>query len=960
MLVIVFLLVQGIRAQHPLYYSLNDENGLPNNEVYEIAQDSFGLVWLGTASGIYSYDGLRFTVYENSQRKGSTITAVYADARKRIWCRNNSSQVFRIERDSLMMIFDGSAEDSLQLVAFSPDGSLFLILTDGIVHLREDGSEQARWNLRSQWGGRFPCMDAAVKDGKLYLLATLKGLFVFDPVQGQLDHIAPIGADETGGFNFKGPGLFLACQDQKTSAIRLGEISDRQLHYFWQSPPIGNPRMLRIVPVSPARFYLCTQNGVQVFRKEGDTWRNAISWLPLARASSVMQDAEGITWFATLNAGIHVMVSEDLRMHLPAGADAVSMGTTAITVLPGNRLIAGNSSGSIYQVDPVSGTFTGILNEPGDEQKISVKVLRCSGGSLLISRGRVSVADPMHLEEVPLPLHNARDLYLKGDSLFVVLNSAARLYSMQELRAGRDQYRTLLAAGARVVAEDSISHVVYIGGASGLFRFRGGRMDEIRYEGKSVFCHLLIPTPGGLWAFCNGIGILVIRDGEVVNRPGNEMGLADAKFGCATLQGDWLFFATQTALCRLQLSTGEVTQLTRAVGIKPDNFVRLVAMDSSLWAASPQGLLQMPLFFEPMTGDPPAIRISGVEVNNVHQDADGALSLPSRHSNVRITFQGISFRSRGGYSFKCRLRGYDPVWTSIPGSSNYIIYPALPHGDFVFEVKAVDINGRESTLPATLNIHVDTPWLLRPGAIAGIITLAFLLALSIFLLILRVIRRRHLAKQQYIASQLTALKAQMNPHFMFNALNSIQELVLSKDIRNSNLYLGKFSTLMRKVLDGSGKNEVLLSDEIEMLRLYLDLEVLRFGAEMEYVFEVDPALDPAALYIPSMVIQPFVENAIKHGLLHKKGRKLLTLQFTGGDGLTCTITDNGVGRRRSAEIRERGRVDHKSFSTEATGKRLHLIRNLYGSAVGLTTTDLEQDGEALGTRVEIRLPFMKP
>ena len=150
-----------------------------------------------------------------------------------------------------------------------------------------------------------------------------------------------------------------------------------------------------------------------------------------------------------------------------------------------------------------------------------------------------------------------------------------------------------------------------------------------------------------------------------------------------------------------------------------------------------------------------------------------------------------------------------------------------------------------------------------------------------------------------------------------------------------------------------------MGDEVEMLRLYLDLECLRFGEEFSYGIHVQGNENADVAQIPTLILQPFVENAIKHGLLHKKGAKRLDIEFVVSEvGCTVTITDNGVGRKRSAEIKARsGAGNHESFSTSATDRRLDLIRQMHGARVSLEIVDLEEDGEATGTQVVVMLPL---
>lgn len=214
--------------------------------------------------------------------------------------------------------------------------------------------------------------------------------------------------------------------------------------------------------------------------------------------------------------------------------------------------------------------------------------------------------------------------------------------------------------------------------------------------------------------------------------------------------------------------------------------------------------------------------------------------------------------------------------------------------------------------------------------------------------------RQQQTELQRSESELKAIKAQMNPHFIFNALNSIQEMFFIGDKRLANEHLGKFSQLTREILKASGKQFISLSEEIEMLKKYLELEGLRF--ENDYSFSVTVNDEDIAddIMLPPMLIQPYVENAIRHGLLHKKGAKNISVHFEFDEEkkqLACTITDNGVGRKASAEINAGRKQLHESFSTSANAKRLELLNQNRDEKIGVQYEDLTE-----GTRVSILIP----
>ncbi len=207
----------------------------------------------------------------------------------------------------------------------------------------------------------------------------------------------------------------------------------------------------------------------------------------------------------------------------------------------------------------------------------------------------------------------------------------------------------------------------------------------------------------------------------------------------------------------------------------------------------------------------------------------------------------------------------------------------------------------------------------------------------------------------------TNLRQQMNPHFIFNTLNSIQYYVFQNDKISSNNYMTKFASLIRKTLENSRNTEISIKEELDTLRLYLELEELRFKEKFNWTISVDEDIDTLAYKIPTMLIQPYVENAITHGLMNKengKGFLHVGLQLH-DDQIICIIQDNGIGRSKAMEIKQQKNENHRSLGTNITESRLRLVNELYGKSMKVIYTDLvDENNEPAGTKVEINIPII--
>jgi two-component system, LytTR family, sensor kinase len=219
--------------------------------------------------------------------------------------------------------------------------------------------------------------------------------------------------------------------------------------------------------------------------------------------------------------------------------------------------------------------------------------------------------------------------------------------------------------------------------------------------------------------------------------------------------------------------------------------------------------------------------------------------------------------------------------------------------------------------------------------------------------------RRIEIEQKATESELKALKSQMNPHFMFNALNGIQEQFMYGDKTVANEQMGNFTYLTRQILTVSGKKKINLSTEIEILTKYLELEKMRFAEGFNYEINLSENIDEDYHQIPPMLIQPFVENSIKHGLLHKQGDKKVSVYFDldeKEENLICVVEDNGVGREKSSIIKSKQIQQHESFSTSATEERLRLLGNNLNGKDLVVYEDLKNvNQEVVGTRVVIKI-----
>ena len=215
-------------------------------------------------------------------------------------------------------------------------------------------------------------------------------------------------------------------------------------------------------------------------------------------------------------------------------------------------------------------------------------------------------------------------------------------------------------------------------------------------------------------------------------------------------------------------------------------------------------------------------------------------------------------------------------------------------------------------------------------------------------------------QQKISQTEITALRAQMNPHFIFNCLNSIQLFTAQNEAEKASEYLSKFSRLIRLVLENSRSEKVTLENELETLRLYIEMEAMRFKGKVSYHINIAEGIDTGYIQIPPLLVQPFVENAIWHGLMHKEEGGIVKVEVTQPNEnlLHIEISDDGIGREKAAEFKSKSATVNKSFGMKVTNERIELINQLYKSTTKVQVFDLNnQQGQATGTKVVVEIPI---
>jgi ligand-binding sensor domain-containing protein/HAMP domain-containing protein len=347
-------------------------------------------------------------------------------------------------------------------------------------------------------------------------------------------------------------------------------------------------------------------------------------------------------------------------------------------------------------------------------------------------------------------------------------------------------------------------------------------------------------------------------------------------------------------------------------------------------------------------------------------NAEALCPLRLRHweNFFSFAFSAKAFTLGKQVRFRYRLLGFQNEWAEA-GERRFVNYTNVPGGGYTFQLQAANNEGIWNEKMLEIPVFVATAWWATWWFRGAALLLAAAAGWTFWRWRIGQIRRREQLKTEFekkLANvEMSALLAQMNPHFLFNSLNSIDSYILKNQSQKASEYLNNFARLMRLILQRSRSNYVSLKDELEALELYIQMEALRFKDRFSYKIEVQEGLDTASLDIPPMLIQPFVENAIWHGLMHlpdrRAGQVMVSVSQQNGS-LHCIVQDNGIGRQRATEIKaNRSAGSKKSVGMRITQDRIEMINKLYDLNARVEITDLKNEaGEAAGTRVELVIP----
>ena len=957
----VFALRAEELPKHPYYKEINHYFGLPSMHIYDLHVSKSGLLFLGTDNGLYSYDGIKFKSYKFKHNLANTVDRIQEDEAGRIWCKNFSNQIFVLlgnelwvhePTEKLLSILGANLGD----YQITPTG-LWIITEKELLHIDNFGKANRKFSIPKSEEANFIFAIEYDPNTKEILI-------------GETNHLITISSS---GKLFKTPLL----EGQKTITLSKHHLfyamkgKDNKLFVSrdkktFSSIDVNLKNYIIKTSITDLGVWLCTGNGV--YKINPDKKRVEFPFLMERKVTDVVQDHEGNLWFSTLGDGLIFVPSLKIqKINIPKVSNNRNI-FTAINIDEQGHLYMGTRTGEVYELNRAyqivrtyntgknkeiehidikkhhvatsDGRFDRQGNKINDEIKYYKDLAEDDMGNYVF--GSYNLAGVIAKESIEYP---STENYFQNKEL--VLYGDMPKY-MRILRNKR----------TRAVHFHKENRMYYVGASDGLFSYGPNNIEqEIRTENNTPIIAASIESDvfGNIWIGSLQNGIYKISNNKIVQHFDVNSGLSGEHTKKIHIDNSGIWIINDHGLDFIDLETNAISRMSRYSGLHGLDLFDITSNQTHLWLLTSEGLLfcDKSAFSTPYV---PTLKISNVSAND--QKINNSVQLNHNQSNIVFDIQTTQYRSLGNYVYEYRLMGLNQNWKTQSANINQINYLALDPGVYTFEVR-VRIGEICSPVEKFQFTIKKAFWMTSWFLIIGLLTITVVLYL-LFQWRIGIVRRRQELREQLALSQITALRTQMNPHFMFNILNAFQGLIYSNQKTKANEYLGVFSDLMRKTLDISDKREISIYEELEAIDLYISLEKARFAEnEFEYTLETHEEEELKKFAIPSLILQPFIENAIKHGLLHKPGEKKLKLSISKENNQywRFEIQDNGIGRKHSLEL-NKNLKKHNSFATKAIDSRISLINRLNKNQIQIEVIDLKNsDNTALGTRVILKIPI---
>ncbi|MEM9918121.1 MAG: histidine kinase [Bacteroidota bacterium] len=959
------LLIGSLKAQEPAMWPYTDEDGLPSMTIYRILQDSKGYIWFGTANGICRFDGYRFKTFSSPLLGNNEILFLSEDDRQRLIFINMKGQLLQVKDEQIAPLFQKThLLKNISTKKIAIQGKDLFLVDDGLMFYR-GRLDEAGELLDLKAVDAFEAVQDVVLLGQSAFIVGKTATRKSSLYECRLD-------DEEGTFHFQrsinrqvGESIFQL--DLHRQSVLVFN-SHRYLLQEGQWRSYENAAYLHTMYGAGDQLLQMTSEGIFVSSCTDGHAQIVEHWLPGVDVYCSFKDREGGFWIGTASAGLYYIPNPLIKVWTEKNGKLADDDVFYIGQFnQQSPLIIGMGSAQICFMEQEQISKPIKITAQGRVMDIILQTPR----RMVLGMDNGLYALDLNQSIRPIAHHYGavKGLHLReDDQLYISLHNSLKTTSYQQLfHPAFDKGEVIIQQRTTAVTEGQ-SNDIWIGTIRGLYRYQSGILDTFPTPASGMPYYvndLCSHSNGDIWVATENQGLVGIRDGKLQYHLHEANGLVGNSCDALYNEGDSiLWVGTSKGLNKIRYADWKIWKIDKADGLPSNEIRSIFTAGKYCWLGTPEGLVQFDKSKDFTNASKPNLYFTKVKVKERDTVLATHYTLPHNENNLYVEYTGLGYRSKGRLHYQYRLLGLDSNW--VDTETQFVRYPSLNPGAYELQLKVANEDGVWSEA-SSLHFNVLFPWWeaiwVRVLFVLSSIALIGLFFYSRFRYLQKKERERQAIQERINGLKMQALQTQMNPHFIFNSLNAIQKYLTTSDEEQAMIYLARFARLIRTIFELSKKHRISLEEELSFLRLYLDMEKLRFGEKVNINLLLDPEVQQQVddILIPPLLLQPVIENAFKHGLFHKQGDGKLKISFrySSNQHLICEVEDDGVGRANARLFAKWKPGNYQSSGLQTTRERLGILNNstnLDEHQSELQIIDLLSDsGRPRGTRVIIQI-----
>lgn len=968
--IFLFFLLSKLHAQQLIFENISDKIGLPSKECYNVMQDSKGYIWISTDAGLCKYNGNTLEIFDKDNGiDENSCYSVVEDHYGNIWIGTSACRILCYRNNRIhesinwksisknlpeyQFIYSIKPLDKNTIYASTQSYSFKADLKTGEIQSFNTNDSTVDFFLTSS-GDQMLCNKTGIRDPGLFTKNTKKGFLLF-----KINNNGNLFNIKISVSNYLAPDWRLL-----TAASRKGEFF---ISYYNTLLKINKDNSYKVITTQNKivglyvdrtdGLWVCTYKTGAYYYPNSNTSVDPLRILSDYSVSGVCEDQEGGIWCTTLEKGIFYSRSKYVLTY----KNVVGLDRRAEMIK--------NIDTSLYISSIPEKVFimhkTGLIERNfGLAPNYIVKDISKIGEKLYVS-GREFIKS---YDESGNSNYLKNKHFFQAGALQIIEGPEKKIFTISATHDLQDITDEIVSAKIHKIT--GLGRYLFY--STRLDRFFWGAKEGVYYvkEDYQTFTKIngvygsvtkIVEIKNGPICFLTRESGIYLMDGDEVMRVDEKLGLpASVFYDIVEDENGSIWIGSNRGLIRVNNSPSTSIKVYNVFNGLPSNIIyNLAIYDSYLYLSTEEGISRFPINIDLTNNITAHMSLNSMKINDGIAVYHEGMSLAHDKNSIHFTFNIPTFKQMGNTRFIYSLKSNEEKTELIEG--NKLALSNLLPGQYILTVFAVNNDGVKSRIPLVLHFEIEKPFWSR----GWFIFLTFIGIVGFIYTIIRAISRDIKIKekkktelnQQLSEFRLNAIQAQMNPHFIFNSLNSIQHYILSNQTQYAYDYLARFSTLIRQVMINSENSTISLEKEIEMLEIYIELEQRRFQNRFSYEIIYHDNLSLNQIEIPVMLIQPFVENAIWHGIMNLKKHetgKLLVEFVLENEFLKISVEDNGIGRKAAGKLKKPGGYD--SVGMLFSEKRLEMMKLINGKTSRIIVTDLYRDDEtASGTRVEIFL-----